>query len=311
MHKFLFNTLELDLLISPAGPILIKSGVEPTNPILPDMNFVRGSHPYDNGKPTIYLPGSSLKGVIRSHAERIIRTVGKNCCDPLSKTACGDRLDKRTEASGGEIYRELCLACRTFGHTVMASHFIISDAYPFRIRDGVLHGEAIDTLSSRQMVAIDRRSGGSVNTFNMETATQGDFFTRIVFHNFERWQIGLLALVLRDLDEGRVRIGFGKSRGLGEVRVQKVQAKLIYPDTGDDRTLMQHIYGVGELAKSAVREEYGFQHLSPEKEKVHILAADDVNKDWGLTELSLTKPDAIDHLLKSQVPAWKHYTQQH
>ncbi len=73
MHKRFVNHCTIDLTIIPDGPILIKSGREGADPTKPQMEFVETFH---NGRPTIYLPGSSLKGAIRAHAERIVRTVG-------------------------------------------------------------------------------------------------------------------------------------------------------------------------------------------------------------------------------------------
>ena len=73
MHKKFVNHCTIDLTIIPDGPILIKSGKEGADPTKPDMEFVETYHA---GGRTIYLPGSSLKGAIRAHAERIVRTVG-------------------------------------------------------------------------------------------------------------------------------------------------------------------------------------------------------------------------------------------
>jgi CRISPR/Cas system CSM-associated protein Csm3 (group 7 of RAMP superfamily) len=73
MHKRLVNHCTIDLTLIPDGPILIKSGKEGADPTKPDMEFVETYHA---GGKSIYLPGSSLKGAIRAHAERIVRTVG-------------------------------------------------------------------------------------------------------------------------------------------------------------------------------------------------------------------------------------------
>ena len=73
MHKRFVNHCTIDLTLIPDGPILIKSGKEGADPTKPDMEFVETYHA---GGKSIYLPGSSLKGAIRAHAERIIRTIG-------------------------------------------------------------------------------------------------------------------------------------------------------------------------------------------------------------------------------------------
>jgi len=69
MHKATFLEGTLRFTITPDGPILVKagesSGVDPT---LPDMRFVRSQD-------HIYIPGPSLKGVVRAQAERICRSL--------------------------------------------------------------------------------------------------------------------------------------------------------------------------------------------------------------------------------------------
>lgn len=73
MHKTRYNSLHLDLRVSPVGPLLIKSGGFSTNPSLPDMQFVRTFR--EGSDDTLYIPGSSLKGVFRSFVEKALRTI--------------------------------------------------------------------------------------------------------------------------------------------------------------------------------------------------------------------------------------------
>ena len=69
MHKCLFNEAIIKLTIEPVGPILIKAGDSGSDPTKPDMSFVRTMR---NGESTVYLPGSSLKGFLRSHCEKLL-----------------------------------------------------------------------------------------------------------------------------------------------------------------------------------------------------------------------------------------------
>ena len=140
--------------------------------------------------------GSSLKGAIRSHCERIVRTLGSGlqsndavwACDPLKDRppdardlSCSKKLDeenkkrkrqRQQELTGSECYASSCTACQLFGNTVLASHFRIADAYPVDLA-GVRREE-------RNGVAIDR-SYGSVaeGPFNFEVLTDGKFTTTI------------------------------------------------------------------------------------------------------------------------------------
>ena len=53
--------------------------------------------------------------------------------------------------------------------------------------------------------------------------TAGAFDTEITLHNFELWQLSLLAIALSDISEGFVQLGSAKSRGLGQVQLEYKQ----------------------------------------------------------------------------------------
>ena len=86
MHKRLVNQCTIDFSLIPCSPILIKSGREGADPTKPDMEFVETYH---GGGRSVYLPGSSLKGAIRAHAERIVRTVGRDNRNPNNLGSSG------------------------------------------------------------------------------------------------------------------------------------------------------------------------------------------------------------------------------
>jgi CRISPR/Cas system CSM-associated protein Csm3 (group 7 of RAMP superfamily) len=155
----------------------IKSGIEGgADPSVPDMQFVRSGG-------SLYIPGSSLKGVFRSYAEKIVRTVGAECCNPFdnddkSPTCfCGKKLG---QGDGSTIYKKSCLICRLFGSTSMASRIKFNDAYP---ADG--HNPTTET---RTGVAIDRILGSVAHgPFDFEVVTQTQFETSVHLRNFELW----------------------------------------------------------------------------------------------------------------------------
>jgi CRISPR-associated RAMP protein (TIGR02581 family) len=301
VHKRRVNELTLRLVIEPDGPLLIKSGIESVaDPTLPSMNFVRTRHP-QTGDETVYLPGASLKGVLRSHTERIVRTVVGDdphlCCDPLDRSLnCSARIRKEGITDTAEQYKKLCLACRMFGHMVQASHFLAADAYP---------DEPINALPMRHNVAIDRLSGGVAGgPFDMEVAMAGKFQTNLRLFNFELWQIGLLALVLRDLDEGRLRIGFAKSRGLGAVRVTLEELEIGYPGqfSTDGRDYGRNLYGVGALA-AALIDAYGYraEDVLTYPEALPVVPE---STDWGRPAVRVNGNDAVRDVLRTAVSAW-------
>jgi hypothetical protein len=113
-------------------------------------------------------------------------------------------------------------------------------------------------LPVRHQVAIDRLSGGvAVGPFDLEVAQTGRFETQLTLINFERWQLGLLALALRDLAEGRLLLGYGKSRGLGRVKVHFGRLEIAYPGRFSVDGLITTLFGVGALAGDLVKA-YGY-----------------------------------------------------
>jgi RAMP superfamily len=126
-------------------------------------------------------------------------------------------------------------------------------------------------LEERNSVAIDRFSGSTSGSglFNFQVCTSGAFKTTIYLKNFTLAQLGLIGLVLRDLNEGWVGVGFGKSRGLGFVTVDYLKATVQYPTCqvnngkvvpmGSKRSLDNNrIYGAGEFLDETTRKSYGF-----------------------------------------------------
>ncbi len=267
MHKATFLEGTLRFTIVPDGPILIKAGESSgVDPVLPDMRFVRSQG-------QIYIPGPSLKGVVRAQAERICRSLDNSqlqaqklqarretfglteqliplADNPLAEQPKKDeltdtmisRLIEETRYSSGRyieaepvresirddpkrtaiIYRRTSFTSQIFGHTSLAGRVRFADAYSADLKPS--------HIEERNGVAIDRIYGSvAVGPFNYEVVVGGTFTSRIDFKNLTLAQLGLLGLALRDLAEGRVGIGFGKSRGLGRVKITFDEMTLRYP----------------------------------------------------------------------------------
>jgi CRISPR/Cas system CSM-associated protein Csm3 (group 7 of RAMP superfamily) len=209
MHKQLVNQCSIRFSLETQGPLLIKASGQGGNPTKPDMEFVET---YRNGQKSIYLPGSSLKGAIRAHSERIIETMGL-------RSAQGNPGDN----PGAKAYTSSRFIEQMFGNTKLASRIRIDDAYP--------DPDVKVILEERNSVAIDRILGSTSGPglFNYQVCTQGRFVTSIHLKNFSLAQLGLIGLVLRDLHDGWFAIGYGKSRGLGKMKVSYHEAVVQYP----------------------------------------------------------------------------------
>lgn len=221
MFQTLQNTASIDFTLVPDGPILVRAQTVGIDPGIADMEFQRT---HRNGKSTVFLAGSGLKGVLRSHCERLLRSspAGRFACDPtLSKERCGDLgSPQRDRPHAGQ-----CGACFTFGSLGLAGRFRISDAYPKK-------GLEVETNRTevRTGVGIDRRSQAAATKqgvlYDSEVVVDGGFQARISGENFSLWQLGLVLAALQDLDSGLVRIGGAKARGMGSVKVQNCSVEL-------------------------------------------------------------------------------------
>ncbi len=229
MFRTLQNTVSIEVNLVPDGPVLIRAQSVGIDPGLADMAFQRT---YRNGKPTVFLAGSGLKGVLRSHCERLLRSVGQFACDPTQHDArsCGKKkigLPLPSYPHAGQ-----CGACFTFGSLVLAGRFRIGDAYPVPGTE-----DAANRTEVRTGVGIDRRSQAAARSalYDFEVVVGGQFRARINGENFSLWQLGLILAALQDLDSGLVRIGGAKARGMGSVRVQDGSVQLGFLNPEQDR----------------------------------------------------------------------------
>ncbi len=270
MLKRLVNECRFNLTIHTEGPVLVKSGHGTVSG--PDMTPVRT---YRNGKTEVYLPGSSLKGVFRSHIEKVIRTLKDGVvCNPFVKTqpkkkqnqlvcldytevSCGDKFEvrqrdqwrinnaqwqrKKEDLLNKDVYRDSCPACRLFGSTSFIGRVAISDAY--------LAEDSQEKTEQRDGVGIDRFTGGAAGQakFDLEVVSSGVAFeTGIYMRNFEVWQLGMLMLIVQDLEDGLIRIGSGRSRGLGNVKGEISEVSVNYIGAVNGKPT-ENVWGLGKF----------------------------------------------------------------
>lgn len=321
MHKRFVNNCTIDFSIIPRGPILIKSGQEGADPTKPNMEFVET---YRDGQRTIYLPGSSLKGAIRAHAERIVRTVGeeKRPNDPAKLWASNfqreDEYEYLENKSAPDIYRLSSFTDQIFGNVKIASRLRIEDAYPVDAKQ--LEPQESKPvpyrLEERNGVAIDRVFGSvAVGPFNFQVCTEGEFRTKIHLKNFTLAQLGLIGLVLRDLNEGWFGLGFAKSRGLGTVELRYHSAIAQYPGCilSEDKQRIEmlgnpeknwsrnSLLGAGEFLEPDECKLYGF----PEKDEEKGMPAGGQTMDLGIGVELRWEGEHVPDLFARAASAWK------
>jgi CRISPR-associated RAMP protein (TIGR02581 family) len=230
------NAVDLRFRLVPDGPILVRSGTAGLDPGVAEMEFQRTRR---GGRSTVFLAGSGLKGVLRAHAERLLRTAGLFACDPFARPprkmlreelSCSAWRAEADERDPNRPFNGQCPACFTFGSLNLAGRFRVQDAYP---ADG--RWEETNATEQRTQVGIDRRSGGSSGgaLFDVEVVVGGGFEARATGENFALWQVALFLQVLRDLDDGLVHVGGCKARGMGAVKVEGLTLRFL--DAGGRR----------------------------------------------------------------------------
>ncbi len=308
MLKMLLSECLIDFSIKSETPLLIKSGMERVED--PDM-FPIKTFRTRNGKmkEEVFIPGSSLKGVIRSHSEKITRTFrqGKEpaCCNPFEKDkrksdlACSEYFERYKKQkhikklNGMDSYRQSCLICKLFGSTENASRLIVRDAY---VKD-----DSNVKLETRTGVGIDRFTGGSVSgaLFSLEVATNAEFKAHLYIRNFELWQLGLLAYAFKDFEDGIISIGYGKSRGFGRVigKVDKVEIRYL----GKNKPSPPSIRGIRKMMED---NKYNFYEEENKDFKVEGLL-DSTPDEFGLRQIYCFKnASQVQSLWETVTPIW-------
>jgi len=316
MLKKLINSAEIKFDIIPLDPLLIKSGQATVGGV--DMSFVRTFHSGEEEEP--FIPGSSIKGMIRAYAEKICRSLkdepvpvcmpyvkpGKELDGEHGQASCGLRFDdyknkhKQPVLPSSDIYKYSCPICRLFGSHVYIGRLATSDAYLtqafkekgkpiFEIRDGV---------------AIDRITGGAKQgaKYDLEVLTRGEFDTGITIRNFERWQLGLIGLIIRDMTQGQLRLGFAKSRGLGRFEIKVHSFTLsYYNQKPSDFT------GISTLCTDAQLASYEFfKEVISKSAKLNTFQENGLRYDYDITSCweDMLKPGVEDLRIYIETNKW-------
>ncbi len=182
--------------------LLVKSiAVEEVGEDAPNSENIR------NGKKEYIIPGSSLKGAVRSQAEKIASYLAKQYGwknDTVIENAFGSKKSVKqnadNDAKRGNLY---------FFDTVVGNK------------------EENDTRPLSHRIHIDKFTGGVINGgLFSEKNVAGKLKLHIVIRNWKannaEQSCGLLLLTLRDLAIGSFTVGSGYSVGKGVIQVKKV-----------------------------------------------------------------------------------------
>jgi len=202
------------------GPLLVNdpSRCSRKDPDRPDHHALLDARGFP------YLPASSFRGALRSHAERILRTVA----GPDAACGSGERPPCRPPATVAEVGTVLCPACRLFGAAGWRSPLAVTDFTAAGEREA---GERL----RQEFVAIDRFTGGAASRLKFDAVAYHEPVLRGLVTldpaALDRagcglWALGLVALTLRDLCEGDIGFGFGAAKGYGRCRAVVLEPRV-------------------------------------------------------------------------------------
>jgi len=193
------------------SPLLIRSGQDSIG-IAPDVVHLKSRRSGTN-TPQPILSGTSLTGVMRHRAERILNTLELSQPAKMLNSIFGFVVEKETTDS--------------------------ARASRLTVYESVIAGATHDLVQNR--VAIDRFTGGAYHgaLFNEQPVFGTDETTvelKLELRNPKQSEIGLLLLVLKDLWTGDLPVGGGRSIGRGTLSGQHATITQHHPDLTSVKT---------------------------------------------------------------------------
>lgn len=203
------------------SPIHIGTGTVDFSPTAVDTTVIRD----ENNNP--FIPGSSLKGVIRSFMERLLNSdifEEYKSCNILSEPCISNedaeiikkkyKVDNRKEEKiASDIYEKECDVCKLFGGHHFASKLNILDA---RLSSDKAY------VQQRDGVCIDRDTltAADGKKYKFECVAAGtEFNFEMTVDNLDDNHKNLLKIILNFLQEGEMKVGGKTSAGLGNVKL--------------------------------------------------------------------------------------------
>jgi CRISPR/Cas system CSM-associated protein Csm3 (group 7 of RAMP superfamily) len=257
MGKQLFSgSLEVDIYVE--TPIFIaNSGVAPSDPKRPAQSM-------QNPQGAFIIPGSSLKGMLRS----VVETLSNGCLTLYDGDYEGHRVHYRDRVPESFQHcrdaMKLCIACRAFGMLKGGNIFLgkvnIGDAvsYPGKayMSDPLYTAVLVEPKPRHEAFYLDEKrqyiagrkfyfhhSPGQLLTENrlmyfgknqilanryiQPLDSESNFHFRVDFTNLEPEEFGVLLLAVSLEAEMRHKIGYGKPMGLGSIEMRPISLTLV------------------------------------------------------------------------------------
>lgn len=280
--------LECTVQWCPEGPVMVKAGLSGHKV---DMLPLNGQiiQPHDTGsgdqkgdtRLALVLPGSSIKGALRSHAERILRTLlltdGPGDDFPrqvqvraegtpqapsliewvFGTTAGGDDPPAGLRPGQGALRVDDCYS--QFRMDPSRWHQILGTAEPGASTDGpgpqLLRPQEREPVRAYTHTAVDRWTGGAADRalFSILQPSGVAWEPIRLELDLDRLPggqgpegsvrgaaVALLVLLVHELAQGRIPLGFGVNRGMGCIRVES--ARFTLHGSPDDDAILRDLH---------------------------------------------------------------------
>jgi CRISPR-associated RAMP protein (TIGR02581 family) len=185
-----------------------------------------------------FIPGSSLRGALRSVSERLVASLNLDTCllgqgngsqcptgNEMVKKKFREMVEKNTaeKALFDFLKKKLCLTCQVFGSPFMASRVRLGDLLPEK------NGKPKGLV--RWGVGIDRDTETAATgvLFSYEVVEKGEKLDfEIWAENMREQDWGILGLGLMEMLTGNFWVGAKSAAGLGQCRLEENLLKLEY-----------------------------------------------------------------------------------
>jgi CRISPR/Cas system CSM-associated protein Csm3 (group 7 of RAMP superfamily) len=219
----------------PVGAVMVKDSIEGNAVDVLPLTSANGE------ALALVIPGSSVKGAMRFQAERILRTLCPNLTSsddfkqqvkvPIVQSLFGAAAQKGSKEFGqGAMFIEDCYSQQQSSRNAW-QQVVQADKDSNLI--AVLSNANLPTVQQAFHVAVDRWTGGAaehmlysnlepfgINWSPIELQVN---LARLGIAADRLTGIALLLLLLRDLCQQRIPLGYGVNRGLGAISVQSIR----------------------------------------------------------------------------------------
>lgn len=234
--------INIEIHWQPESSLMVKSeGDGITVNILPLVSKFDNHHHL-----TFILPGSSIKGALRTQAERIVRTVcslemKEKFMEQLEIPLVEDLFGVRAKASNksnkgiGSLFVDDCYANVNINPNDWINIQSAKTSSDLRTE---LDKAQLQNTQQAFHIAVDRWTGGAADGFlysNLEPmgVTWQPICLQLNLNRLQEFQlagIALIFLILRDLAGNCIPLGYGTNRGMGSIKVTNININSYHPN---------------------------------------------------------------------------------